>query len=161
MKANRSFKKHFGFTLIELIVVMSIMATLIGLVTINLVHVQQRANLNTIVPTFIADMRQQQIKAMIGDTEGRTGPTEPPPYGIHIDSNQYVLFHGAYLVGEPTNSPVNLPQNFQFETPVPDIIFAKIKGEIPADITVKIIDTTNNDKKTIQVNIYGVITSVN
>ena len=148
-----------GFSLVELILVMSIMATLIGLITINLAGIQQRASLTSIVQNLISDIRQQQIKAMIGDTEGR--PTASA-YGIHIDSNQYVLFNGtSYDALDPSNFKVSLPSNMQFISPGSNIIFSRVSGDISAAASIQLQDTTNSNTKTIQINKYGVITSVN
>lgn len=154
---KRYCKKSVGFSLPELIVVMSIMATLTGLITINLANSQQRASLSSLVQNFISDTRQQQIKAMTGDTEGRP---EASSYGVHIDASQYVLFHGTYSPTEPSNFAVSLPTNMIFVTPGLDIIFSKISGD-STPLSIQLQDTTNGNTKTIQINRYGVITSVN
>lgn len=155
----RRGKKNVGLSLVELILIMSIMATLTGLITINLVNSQQRASLSSLVQNLISDIRQQQIKAMVGDTEGGTSANS---YGVHIDSNKYVLFRGtSYVVTEPSNFAVNMPNNMIFMTPGLDIIFSKVSGEISAPASFQLQDTTNGNTKTIQINRYGVITSVN
>jgi type II secretory pathway pseudopilin PulG len=124
MKIN--CKKGAGFSLVELIVAMSIILTLIGLVTINLAGAQQRISLNTVVQNLVSDIRQQQIKAMVGDSEGRPSADS---YGIHTDPNQYVLFHGStYSATEPSNFQISLPSNVQFVNPGLDIIFARVSG---------------------------------
>lgn len=121
-------KKNVGFSLVELIVVMSIIATLIGLATISLANTQQRASLNNSVQVFISDIRQQQIKAMVGDTqEGATSDS----YGIHTDSNKYVLFKGtSYDPVASSNFIVDLSSNIQFLFPGSDIIFYKVSGRL-------------------------------
>lgn len=160
MKKEAISKKNcYGFSLIELIVVMSIIVTLIGLVTINLTSIQQRVSLNSIVQNLISDIRQQQVKAMIGDSEGRASVS---PYGMHIDAGQYVLFHGiSYSESDTSNFKVSLPSNIQFVTPNLDIIFSNISGEISATASIQLQDTTNNNTKTVQINKYGVVTGVN
>lgn len=148
-----------GFTLVELIVAMSIMATLVGLITINLSYSERKTTLASWVQTLIADVRQQQIKAMIGDSQGR--PT-PDSYGIHLDTDQYVLFHGiTYSPEESSNSKISLPQNLQFVNSGTDIIFAKISGEISSLSIIQLRDTTNSNTRTIRLNRYGVIAGVN
>jgi len=153
-------KNNAGFSLVELILVMSIMAILTGLITINLANSQQKASLSSLVQNLISDIRQQQIKAMAGDTEGGASASS---YGIHIDSNKYVLFRGASYVPDPSNFAVSLPNNMIFVTTGLDIIFLKTKGEVdpPAPASIQLQDTTNSNTKTIQINKYGVITSVN
>ncbi len=149
-----------GFTLVELGVVIGILATLLGIATISLSGAQQKASINTTVQTIISDMKQQQIKAMIGDTEGRSTTDS---YGIHFESNQYILFHKEYLMGDSTNFAIDLAQNFQFESPGTNVIFQKISGEISADSisSITLLDTTNGNKKTITINKYGVIMGIN
>ena len=95
----------------ELSIVLSLIAVLFGFVTINLNRSQQNASITAIEQTLLSDLKQQQLKAMIGDTEGRASSDQ---YGVHFDSNQYVLFHGVYSVGDSTNFVISLAQNFQF-----------------------------------------------
>ena len=146
-----------GFTLVELSVVLTMVVILLGIATINLVRSQQGASIVATEQTLLSDLKQQQLKAMIGDTEGR-GTTDT--YGVHFDSNQYVLFHGTYSAGNSTNSVINLDRNFQFTSPGTNIIFNKISGEITVDSTSNIVlrDTTNGNTKTVTINRYGVVT---
>lgn len=147
-----------GFTLVELAVVIGVLATLLGIATISLGNVQQKASINTTVQTIISDMKGQQIKAMIGDTEGRVSASA---YGVHFDANQYVLFNGStYSALEPSNFVVPLPPNLQCMTPT-DIIFSQREGELPSATSIIIKNVTNNEEKTIQLNKYGVVTGVN
>ena len=153
-------RKSRGFTLIELTVVVSIIITLLGFITISLVRSQQTASLTSVEEILVADLRQQQLKSMIGDTEGRATSDS---YGIHFDSNRYILFHKEYLMGDSTNFAIDLAQNFQFESPGTNVIFQKISGEISVDSisSITLLDTTNGNKKTITINKYGVIMGIN
>ena len=152
--------KTSGFSLVELIVVLSILATLLGLTSIRLVNSQQKVSIDSTLQTFISDIKQQQIKAMTGDSEGRVTSDS---YGAYVDSadlTHYYLFHGSYVVGDPANFKVDLPGNFQFTSGI-NIVFGKISGEISAAASVVVKDTTNNNTKTVQINKYGVVTGVN
>lgn len=149
--------KNGGFTLVELVVVMSIMLTLLGLITINLMRSQQTASLASAEGILVVDLRQQQLKAMIGDTEGRASSDQ---YGIHFDSDKYVLFHGTYTSGEASNSVINLESNIQFNSPGFDIVFEKITGEISAPVIIELQDNPSSRKKIIHLNQYGVVTEV-
>lgn len=147
-----------GFTLIEIIVTTSIILTLLGFITINLVRSQQTASLVSTEEILLADLRQQQLKAMIGDTEGREISDS---YGIHFDSNKYVLFHGAtYSSSETSNSVTNLTNNMQFNDSNFDIVFAKLNGEILEPTVIKLQDDTNSNLKRIYLNKLGVVTQV-
>jgi prepilin-type N-terminal cleavage/methylation domain-containing protein len=148
-----------GVTLVELIIVMSMMGILLGLVTIALSNVRQRTTLTALTQTFVSDIRQQQIKAMAGDTQGGGAASS---YGVRIDANSYVLFRGAtYNPIDTTNFTVDLEDNFQFISPGIDIVFLQRSGEILIPTSVGLQDTTNSYTKTIQLNRYGVVTGVN
>lgn len=157
-----SFISHLssrkGFTLVELIVVISIMVTLLGIATINLVGSQQMASLTATEEILLADLKQQQLKAMIGDTEGRATSDS---YGIHFEERSYVTFHGSsYSSGDTSNAITNLERNMQFNNAGFDIIFSKISGEITAPIVIELQENTTAKLKRIHLNIYGTITQV-
>lgn len=150
-------KTQRGFTLIELIVVTSITIILLGLITISLVRSQQTASLASVEEILVTDLRQQQLKAMVGDSEGRVGLDQ---YGIHFDSDRYVLFHGTYSPSDTSNSVINLDANMQFDGPLADVVFSKISGEIPAALTIELKDNTNLRIKKTHLNTFGVITQI-
>jgi type II secretory pathway pseudopilin PulG len=150
-------KNGTGFTLVELTIVTSVIVILLGFISISLVSSQQGASLTSVEEILLADLKQQQLKAMIGDTEGRA---DPDPYGIHFDSNQYVLFHGTYSAGEASNSVINLDSNMQFNSPDFNVIFNKVSGEIPSTVVIELQDNTNSKLKRIYLNTLGVITQV-
>jgi len=131
-------KTQRGFTVVELLIVMSITLILLGLATINLVH-------------------SQQLKSMIGDTEGRLTQDS---YGIHFDSNRYVLFHGTYSAGDTSNFVVNLDSNMQFNNPGFDVIFSRLSGEITAPTAIELQDNTNSKLERIHLNTLGTVTQV-
>ncbi len=155
-----------GYSITELLIVIAIFVFLSGFITLSLIHTQQHASLNGTIDQLTADMKQQQLKSMINDTEGR-GTTDT--YGIYFQSTAYTLFHGAtYSSGDPTNFVVNLDTGLQFSAinlPASSIIFAKGSGEVAGftngENTVRLQNTTSGDTKTITVNQYGAITTVN
>jgi len=125
---NQKSKIKNGFTLVELIIVMSVMGILMAIATVALPSLRQRATLHAATDTFIADIKQQQIKAMVGDTQGIGAASA---YGFHIDTNKYVLFRGTtYSALDPSNFQVNLPSNMQFVNTGWDIVFSTMSGQI-------------------------------
>lgn len=147
-----------GFTLIETIVVVSIIVTLLGFITISLVRSSQTVSLTSMQEILVTELKQQQLKSMIGDTEGRSTSDS---YGIHFDSNRYITFHGStYSSGDSSNSIFNLDSNMQFNNPNFDIIFSKLSGQIAAATIIELQDNTNSKFKRIHLNIYGVVTQV-
>lgn len=139
-----------------MVIVTSIITTLLGFITISLIRSQQGASLNSIEKVLLTDLKQQQLKAMIGDTEGRL---DSDSYGIHFDQTKYTLFHGTYSAGETSNSVVNLETNMQFNNPNFDVVFSKLSGTASAAI-LELQDNTNSKLKRIHLNILGAVTQV-
>jgi len=147
-----------GFTIAELLVTIAIFATLVGIATSNLVGGKQRASLNASGDIFTGDFRQQQLKAMIGDTEGRSAPDT---YGVHFGSSEYTLFHGStFNIMDSSNFTVMLGDNISFVSPPPNLVFARVSGELPSGGSIVMIDNTTKSTITLQFNRYGVITSI-
>lgn len=149
-----------GFTLPELLIVMGILAVLFGLVSLNLLGGQHQLSVASSLSQLIADIKLQQSKAMWGDTEGR-GSTDS--YGVYLNSNQYILFHGpAYSAGDPDNVVIDMDSGASL-SPTQSYIFAKGSGEIIGyDANADTITISSpSDSKTIEFNQYGVIVSQN
>jgi Tfp pilus assembly protein FimT len=160
------FSYKSGFTLIELIIVMTITIMLIGIATVSLTSIQNKTYLGTTVDSLISDLKQQQLKAMTGNTEGRATSDS---YGIHFNSNSYVLFHGTtYSSSDLTNFTVPLNGGLTFSSitlPGSNLIFSQISGEVSgyssgAD-TFTLKNGTINQQKTIRINRYGTIIQIN
>lgn len=161
---NSFFKKR-GFSLIEISLVMGLVALLLGYMSLNVLNGRNKADLNTVKDTFATDFKNQQTKAMAGDTEGRG---TPDTYGIYINSNSYTLFHGStYTPTEASNFKIDMPNGVSLSTTFPQskIVFAQGSGEITpfsdSTNTIRISNTSTNETRTIQVNKYGAIISNN
>ncbi len=153
-----------GFTVIELLLSMSIFALLIGIVTLNLNTAQHKATISSTLETLISDISQQQINAMVGETEGRA---QADTYGINFASTKYILFHGTYNANDSTNFSITLPtvQTITSTFPSSQLIFSQGSGEVQgfnaAQNTITVKDTMSGEQKIITINKYGAITSVN
>jgi prepilin-type N-terminal cleavage/methylation domain-containing protein len=152
---------HKGYTLIELLLVMSIFAVLSGIAAVNLGNFQHKSQLNANVLSLIANIRGQQVKSMVGDGEG-TGTAAN--YGIRFGTTSYTLYRTSYGTA---NYVVTLPSTLQVSvaSASSDLVFLKGSGEIPGHTTgtavITLQDTVDNTQKVIRINRYGVITSVN
>ena len=142
-----------GFTLVELLVVMGIIATLIGLSTVSLLRTQHNATVSSAVDQLVSDLRVQQTKAMTGskDTTG--------------NSNSYTLFQGITDPGDATNFAVNL-EGITFTTNLPSniIVFARQSGRfsnyVSGTYTITVANSYGTEQKILTVNKYGVITNI-
>lgn len=159
-------KKQLGATVIELIAVISIFATLVGIITISLLTSQAKATLDSELRVVLADVQTQQARSIALDTDNGANSSE---YGIYFTQNSYTVFAGSsYLPTDASNFVVTLEQGLEFSNislPNNSIIFSKKMGEVVGfdpslhSVTIKNIQT--NEQKTIQINRYGVITDVN
>src|SRR5438874_474005 len=93
-----------GFTLIELIVITAIFTTLLGFMTLNFLNVRNRTSITAELNSMIAELKEQQIRAMVGDTAG--SGTSNYDYGIHFETTSYTLFRSTYGT---SNFVINLP----------------------------------------------------
>lgn len=119
-----------GFTLVELLVVLAITTMLFGLIGINLGHPQTVASTTTSVDTLLADIRGQQLLAMVG---GTGSGTSAQPHGIYLETSRYTLFaDSSYNAGDSDNFVVHLSPGAQLTTSFPDIqvVFSKGTGEV-------------------------------
>jgi prepilin-type N-terminal cleavage/methylation domain-containing protein len=98
----RNVSAQKGFTLVEFLLVMAIFAVLAGIATVNLFTFQRQSQLNASLDIFIADLKEQQMKAMSGDAAGESTVEN---YGINFDSAnyRYVLFKGTYSAANAAN----------------------------------------------------------
>ncbi|OGH16625.1 MAG: hypothetical protein A3C30_04315 [Candidatus Levybacteria bacterium RIFCSPHIGHO2_02_FULL_40_18] len=154
-----------GITLIEVIIVIGILMTLAGMASISFVPFRSGSILGTAITTLISDLSSQQIKVMAGDTEGRSTNDN---YGIYFGTNSYTLFHGDnFDPNDPSNFTINLNEDLQIQSTFPSsqIIFLIKSGEVTSfsetQNSITLEDTVAQDSKTININRYGVVTSLN
>lgn len=162
---SKTSSKDKGFTLLELLMVIGVATILMGFVTINLVKVQHNTSVSAVTDTLIADLKNQQIKAMTGASTAGSADN----YGVFFSSsNKYTLFHGlTYNPADSTNYTVTLDDNSQvsstFQSNV--VIFTHISGEVlnfsNAQNTITVKNTSGGEQQTLTINKLGVITSVN
>ena len=121
-----------GFTLPELLIVMGVLAILTTLATVNLLRPQHQASTVAAVNILMADIRQQQLKTMLGDTEGFN------------------------------NFSVTLEPPFQVSTTFPNnqIVFQAGSGEVAGTNTITITNPNSQTSTTLTINRYGTIESV-
>lgn len=164
--AKNMAKKLMGFSLLELIIILSIMSTLIMLATSNLFGAQYNASFTTSFNTVLSDINHQRLKAMTGDT---TGQSPYQNYGIYFETDAYILFAGTnYNPVDPANFTVSLGDNVAFFNNIfnqSQIIFAAGSGEVlNYNINTNSIGIRHNvtgEQKTITVNSLGTISQVN
>jgi len=154
-------KLQRGLTLVELLLVVGILGMLFGIAILSLGNIQVVTKNSTFSSVLISDLKNQQIKAMVGDTEGRGTPDN---YGIKILSDRYVLFHGiTYNASNTSNFSVPVDSGYTLSSTFPNttILFASDSGELvnftQGQDTVTLIHTQSGKTKVIRLNKYGTI----
>ena len=150
-----------GFTLIELTLILTIFAILITFTSINLLRPQFSSSFNPTTNTLIADLKEQQIKAMAGDSEGTGSQVQ---YGIFFEGDKYILFRGpTYIVGNPSNFAIDLASDITITNNLSSsqIVFEINSGEWVAYASSQntvILQNLSGDQNTIGINRYGSVT---
>jgi len=153
-----------GFSLIELVAVMAISATLFGLVVFNLVGTQKASEIGAACDTLVTDMASQQTKAMLG-----AGTSSGTNYGIHFQSDRYILFQGnTYNPSDSNNFTITIDSGLSFTNilfPNGNLVFSSTSGTVSGYLNgsnyVILKDTQGSKSKTVTVNRYGVVTQEN
>lgn len=111
---TRIDQKSSGFTLIEMLVVVAIVAVLSGAIVTSSFAGQKRYDLARAAQQMSADLRRAQNLALAGKMQAGVSPTG---YGIYTNGNSYVLFynlnpnkehHGASVDMETIALPTNV-----------------------------------------------------
>ncbi len=141
---------------------MTILAVLFALTAVSLTNIIPKANTRAAAEVLVADLREQQMKAMSG-YEAITGGAAN--YGIFFEANRYTLFTGSsYVAGNQDNFVVNLQNGLVFDTtnlPLSTIVFSKGSGD-PINYSavyhsIRIRNVVNAELRTITFNQSGVL----
>lgn len=151
-----------GFTLPELIIVMGIISVLFGLAVVSLLRVQRRPAQEGVISVLTTDIKNQQTKAMVGDTEGSPSSSG---YGIYFEANQYTLFRGTtYNSSDPDNFSLELPPTLAFVNITfsdTSLVFVLGSGDTanysPSANSVSLESVSGGETFTLSVNEYGAV----
>lgn len=153
-----------GFTLIELLIVIGLFSILSVFATINLIRPQTKASVDSGLTTIVADLKQEQIKSMVGDSEGLSSAQT---FGIYFGGTSYTVFRGSsYSSSDTSNFEVKLDTNLVLSSTFPSnqVVFARRSGEVSGFVnganTITITNSADGETKTISVNQLGVISGI-
>jgi prepilin-type N-terminal cleavage/methylation domain-containing protein len=152
-----------GFTLVEMMITITLFLFFLAFTAMNLVRPQTQSSLTTTAAVIISDLQNQQLKAMVNDG-GTT--SVPSAYGIYFESTKYTLFQGSsFSAGQASNFEVKLSPDIEVQQvsfPSSTVIFSQRSGEVsgynPAGNSFVVRSTASNEQKIISVNKYGVVT---
>lgn len=144
-----------GFTLVEIVLTLSIMLIGFGLSILYYQTTQVRADLNAQVAEFVGYARLTQSSAEAG--KGGTS------HGIHIETDSYVIFNGdTYDADEPSNFEIVLPDTITISEHSlrgggDNLIFTTPNGNTDKDGTVTFLSEQINQDKVITITNVGSI----
>ncbi|SRR5258708_4738081 len=155
---NRS---EAGFTLTEMMVVTGLFLIIVGIVVANVLHLPGQLSLAGTTSSIVSDLKTQQLRSMLGDTEGTS---TAKTYGINFLGNKYVEYGAPYNSNDVSNFTVNLGADLLVTTSLPSgqITFNRISGEVtgftPGSNTVTVTNIYTGEQKMLIINRYGAIT---
>lgn len=141
-----------GFTLVELVVSMGILATIFAISTVALSTIIPNTSKNTTHDTLISDLKSQQTEAMSTDAS----------YGVHFETNSYTLFKGDDFTGSTDQYVVKLDPTITITNvtlPGSQVVFLPGSGDIKNyvagsdSLTIKISQTERST--VVKLNQYG------
>lgn len=156
-----------GFSLIEILLVISLMVIILSLATPNLFNPLGQEKVHSLANDITINLKDAQIKTMHSETLGQATTSE---LGVHVTANTYTIFRGTVFNPADTNNfSVNAPSGLTISPNLPcpsapndcnNIVFSKLSGEVQNFDQTKnslcLADTSNN-RILLTTNFLGVI----
>lgn len=147
--------KNSGFTIIEIVLVLTILAILFGLSMLYYQTTQVRADLNAQISNFVGLTRLAQSSAEAG--------LNGTSHGVHLDEDRYIIFAGdIYDADDPSNYEVVLPPTITIDEYVLNdggstVLFSPPNGSTNDYGTIVFLSEQINQSKTITITNAGSI----
>jgi prepilin-type N-terminal cleavage/methylation domain-containing protein len=157
-----------GFTLIEVLVVMSLMVIVAGFGLIVSMESYRGDSFRTERDTLVATLQQARTQALDNMCFGASC-AGGKPHGVHLSLHQYVVFQGdSYATRDAALDTVTDAQYFGLATTSPsltDIVFSQLAGTTTPNpigvTTISLVDTTGQHTSVITINPEGQISWTN
>lgn len=147
--------KKRAFTILEIVIVLALIMISLGLFMVHGAFSEIRADLNAQTAEMVGYLRLAQREAASGKNNAA--------HGVHLETDQYVLFTGAgYDPEDPNNRSIELPptvevQNIALTGEGEDVIFTAPLGETVTDGIFEVYASSTNQIKQITIYAHGVI----
>ncbi len=141
--------------MIEIALVITIMAVLIGLASTYYSNLQIKADINSQASNIAHSLRLASSSAASGLNDN--------DHGIHFENSSYTIFEGnVYDSEDPSNFEIDLPESMRINSISlneggSNVIFSKIDGETPNYGAVSLNSPAINRTITIIINQNGTI----
>lgn len=131
-----------GFTLIEIVISLGILAILAALTFTSYSNLQRQLDIDTTAQNIISVIKLARTNTTASNSESN--------YGVHFETGKYVLFTGnSYTAGAATNKEYSLNSSEIYATSLngggSEVIFDRIRGTTsqPGTVSVRLVDQTN------------------
>jgi len=166
-------RDNSGFSLIELLVAMAVFVIISTIGYISVTRLRSTTNITTVADKLVADVRAQQILAMIGKTSSPSSASNTKTQGIRffINTPTYIVFecdtaeNCLYSPANATNFTYTMDGTITFSQvnlPNSQITFKSSSGEYygysDSQNTIVLRNTSNDEIRTIQLNSLGNLT---
>ncbi|MFA6917832.1 MAG: type II secretion system protein [Candidatus Gracilibacteria bacterium] len=144
-----------GFTMLEIVLTIAIMAVLIGFAGTYYANSQVRADINSQAANIIHYLRLAQSNAVSG--------LDNANHGLHFETSSYTTFQGdSYNANDSKNFKMDLPSSItingiNLDTGGSDVIFLKTTGETDNFGTIVLNSAAINKTITITINYVGTV----
>ncbi len=145
-----SVRRTAGFTLMELVTVMGILAILAAVIIPSYQYWQQFSTIDAVHHEVVQQLRLAEARARQGELNSG--------HGIYAESTQYTVYVGnSYLTRDPVLDKVfELHDMVLFPANV-DVQFRRATGKPISAVTLSLMSTINNSEELITINSAGVV----
>lgn len=117
-----------GFTIIELLIGLAVVAIVAGVVLSSLLEFRRHAALNEAAENALSLLREARSRTLASESASA--------YGVRFDPSGLTLFRGSYSAGDPGNETYALPSLVTATTSLAggasEVVFERLTGEAAA-----------------------------
>lgn len=148
MELNKN-NKIYGFTLLELLLSVSILAILVAITAPILIAFQRNNDIDLTADTLSQVLRRAQILSQAINNDDS--------WGVKIDNNNIILFKGNSFIGRNQNydETFSTSNSITFSG-INEIIYNKFSGDTTGG-SIIMTNTTENKNISINVNSKGIV----